>query len=139
MVRDCQSPAGRIANTAETDEFEASLLSHSIGRHEVDRIFHGASVDSILGQLFRPRRPVRRQNDEIRAIQSQGTRRLRKPGVVTDQHSNSETIHFNHFKRTIARSGETIDTQPRQMNLAIRPGDPLGANQNGSVEDIVSD
>ncbi len=59
-----------------------------------------------------------------------------EPAVIKDEHSDPNIAGFKHFKRTIARCCETIDSEIRQVHFSIGTNQPVRPDQHCRIENV---
>jgi len=123
----------RIADATVADEAKPTLGSDPIDTHEIDVVLQSSRIRKILRKGIGSRWPVRRENQQVRSIESQTPRRLRERTVITDMHADPHFIGLHRSIKPLSLRGETIHPQIRQMHLAISRHEPPGANKHTTV------
>ena len=106
-------------DAALADEAEAALLADAVDRGVIDVVFQGPAPGQDGRPCYGAGRPVRRQHDEVGAKQRQDAGRLGKAAVVADVDADAKAAEVVDGERPVARRGEAIDSQERQMDFAV--------------------
>ena len=123
----------RIANATVSDEAKTTLGSDPIDTQEVDIVFQRSCIRKVLRKGIGSRWPVRRENQQVRSIESQTSRGLRERAVVTDMHADPHFIGLHRSIKPLSLRGETIHSQVRQMHLAISRHEPPWADEHTTI------
>jgi len=131
-----QQFAATVEDAALADEAEAALLADAVAGGVKDVIFQGAAGGQMADRGGGPFRPVGRQHHEIGAEQRQDAGRLGETAVVTNVHSDAEAAEVVDGERPVARRGETVHSEIRQVDFTIGGDEAVGADEGAGVEQV---
>ena len=83
-------------------------------------------------------RPVGRQDEQVGPEEREHAARLGERAVVADVHPDLDAPGLVDRERAVARVGEAIDAEERQMDLAIGRDQARRADQDAGVEQAVA-
>ena len=130
--------AVRVTDLALANEREAAFGAHAVHCGIIDIVFQGARGDHVVGHAVGGLRKVRRQNDQVRALQRQHAAGFGESTVVADAHAHPHETKVVDGERFIAGRGEAVHAKEGHMCLSVS-GDPSGwPNQGACVEHVVS-
>jgi hypothetical protein len=98
IVDRCHRGTDRAADATLADEGKSVFETDAIHRDEVDPIFHGAAIDGKFRHVRAAGRPVGGQQNDVRSLQREYPRCLRKRAVVADQHSDPYSCGFERLR-----------------------------------------
>ncbi len=128
-------PVGKT-EFALPNEPKPAFFAYAIYCHEVDVILERSRVWQVFRKRISAWWPICWQQHEVRASERQNTRCFGERSVVADMNADLHTFNVVDLHRSITACYEAIDTEKRQMNLAINTQDPRGTKQHATVEQV---
>src|SRR5271157_21886 len=118
-------------------EAEAPLFAHAVGGDHDEVVLGGADLRRMLPGIGADG-PVGGNGQDLRAVELHRPSRLGKAAIEADVDADVAVRRLEHRKRLVAEGVKAVDTEAKQVDLAIGSEDAAGRDDGRRVVDVVA-